>query len=381
MAEVIIKDFNDAHRMGISAKEIADRAWADPPRTAGATALKVEPVSNLIIPSRAFVAGFVPPDYLIDGILQRRFIYSMTAPTGGGKTTILLRKSVHVALALPIGSHGVERGRVLYLAGENPDDIRMRWIGLSRHMGFDIDAIDVHFIEGRFSIPTMMERIRREADALGGFNLVNIDTSAAYFEGVEENDNVQMGAHARMLRETTTLPGGPCVIVACHPTKNAGNENLLPRGGGAFLAEVDGNLVCQKRESIIDVHWQGKFRGPDFNPISFEVATITCDELKDSKGRLIPTVMCEPLSETRTDEIKASARKDEDAILIVLQQGGGGSHASMCRTLGWLDRKGEPQRYRVTRALKKLKDGAFAREERDRWTLTEKGKKEVGKCS
>lgn len=110
MAEVIIKDFNDAHRMGISAKEIADRAWADPPRTAGATALKVEPVSNLIIPSRAFVAGFVPPDYLIDGILQRRFIYSMTAPTGGGKTTILLRKSVHVALALPIGSHEVEKG-------------------------------------------------------------------------------------------------------------------------------------------------------------------------------------------------------------------------------------------------------------------------------
>jgi hypothetical protein len=37
-----------------------------------------------------FLKGFIPPDYLIDGILQRRFIYSLTAPTGGGKTAIAL---------------------------------------------------------------------------------------------------------------------------------------------------------------------------------------------------------------------------------------------------------------------------------------------------
>jgi hypothetical protein len=35
----------------------------------------------LIVSSAGFLAGFVPPDYLIDGILQRRFCYSMTAPT------------------------------------------------------------------------------------------------------------------------------------------------------------------------------------------------------------------------------------------------------------------------------------------------------------
>src|SRR5262245_45675118 len=37
-------------------------------------------------PSSRFVADFVPPDYLIDGLLQRRFCYSLTAPTGAGKT-------------------------------------------------------------------------------------------------------------------------------------------------------------------------------------------------------------------------------------------------------------------------------------------------------
>ena len=44
---------------------------------------------RIIKSSREFVAGFVPPDYLIDGVVQRRFIYSMTGATGAGKTSIL----------------------------------------------------------------------------------------------------------------------------------------------------------------------------------------------------------------------------------------------------------------------------------------------------
>jgi putative DNA primase/helicase len=37
-----------------------------------------------------FLAGFVPPDYLVEGILQRRFVYSLTAQTGHGKTAVAL---------------------------------------------------------------------------------------------------------------------------------------------------------------------------------------------------------------------------------------------------------------------------------------------------
>src|SRR5262249_139592 len=40
--------------------------------------------------STEFITNFVPPDYLIDGLIQRRFIYSMTGPTGEGKTSVVL---------------------------------------------------------------------------------------------------------------------------------------------------------------------------------------------------------------------------------------------------------------------------------------------------
>jgi hypothetical protein len=69
--------------------------FGDEPRTL-AEVVELEP---LIKSSSAFIKGFIPPDYLIDGILQRRFIYSLTAPTGGGKTAIALCLSASVGVA------------------------------------------------------------------------------------------------------------------------------------------------------------------------------------------------------------------------------------------------------------------------------------------
>ena len=129
--------------------------------------------------------------------------------------------------------------------------------------------------------------------------MIVVDTSAAYYEGDDENNNVQAGEHARRLRRLVRFNGGPTVLVCCHPVKNAGGDNLLPRGGGAFLNEVDGNLTSKRDDTLVELHWAGKFRGPDFAPMTFQLRSVTHERLKDSKGRPIPTVLCEPISEER----------------------------------------------------------------------------------
>ena len=112
----------------------------------------------LIQSSRLFTCGFTPPDYLIDGLLQRRFLYSLTAPTGGGKTAVALLLASAIARGESIAGREVERGGVLYLAGENPDDIRMRWLAMADKMAFDVDDIDVQFIAGVIPIPKCSTR-------------------------------------------------------------------------------------------------------------------------------------------------------------------------------------------------------------------------------
>ena len=77
----------------------------------------------------------MPAEYLIDGIVQRRYFYSMTAQTGVGKTSIAMRWMAHVVAGRPIGDKEVQQGEVLYFAGENPDDVRARWLVLSRKWG------------------------------------------------------------------------------------------------------------------------------------------------------------------------------------------------------------------------------------------------------
>ena len=99
-----------------------------------------------ILDSGSFVTGFTPPDYVVDGILQRGFLYSMTSPTGGGKTAISLRIAAHVALGRTIGTREVQPGKCLMLISENPDDVRARWIGLSEQMGFFPDEVEVLFL-------------------------------------------------------------------------------------------------------------------------------------------------------------------------------------------------------------------------------------------
>src|SRR6516164_366891 len=68
------------------------RAYAE--RQVAKAKAKIQPSTKsslLPIQSTAeFISNFVPPEYLVYGLIQRRFIYSMTGPTGEGKTSVAL---------------------------------------------------------------------------------------------------------------------------------------------------------------------------------------------------------------------------------------------------------------------------------------------------
>jgi hypothetical protein len=320
---------------------------------------------RLVIKASAeFVAGFVPPDYVVNGLLQQGFLYSLTGQTGSGKTSITLRLAASVALGALFAGRETKKSHVLVLAAENPDDVRMRWIALAPHMDFDVDNIEVFFSDTRFTISKMKETLCAELKRHGGqFGLVIIDTGPAFFEGDDENNRAQMAIHAKMFRSLIELiPGRPCIIVNCHPTKNAGADNLLPAGGGTFLNEVDGNLTAAKTESTVELHWQGKFRGPEFAPMHFLIKTITHPLLRDGKGRLIPTCLANWISEQAREDISAARVIDEIKVLRLINKDPRISLTGIASAMGWTFQSGESDKSKAGRRVKSLVSAKLIKE-------------------
>ncbi|MFO1132205.1 MAG: AAA family ATPase [Hyphomicrobiales bacterium] len=328
--------------------------------------------------SADFVSGFRPPDYLLDGILQRGFLYSLTGATGGGKTAIALLLAARAAQNQFLAGRDCTGGRVIYFAGENAEDVRMRWVAMAEMYGFDPSTIDVHFVEGTFSLTTFADCVGLQIEELGGAALVIVDTSPAYFEGQDENSNVELGNHARMLRKLTGYRGNPCVLALCHPTKGTTSENLLPRGGGAFLAEVDGNLTARLTDMTVELHWQGKLRGPGFEPLSFELKSTTAQRLRDSRGRQITTVVARDLTPAEADARVAASLRLQDQVLVAMNCSEKLSIAEIARKIGLIGSTGDPQKSKVHHLLGELEEAKLVTKIRKgQYILTDKGEREA----
>ena len=326
-----------------------------------------------------FTGGFMPPDYLIEGILQRRFVYALTGPTSHAKTAIALLLAQLVACEnehVWLGTHRVAKGRVMYFVGENPDDVRMRLIGAASLRSDNPERDRMFFIPGVLNLAQLRQQLHDEFARIGGIDLVVVDTSAAYFLGLDENANAQMGQHARMLRMLTELPGQPCVLVLCHPSKHACEpDNLQPRGGGAFIAEMDGNLTCWKVDDLVTLH-HTKMRGPGFEPIVFKLETIRTPTLVDKQGRELPTVRAVPISRSEEDRAENRTRDEEDRVLAAKLKEPDATVATLAEICGWLN-DGQPAKSRVHRVLQRLvhTKPQLVRQDRGKYLLTDDGKR------
>jgi hypothetical protein len=333
----------------------------------------------LLLSADQFVAGFMPPAYLIDGILQRGYLYSLTARTGHGKTAVAMYVAQAIARGVPMHGNDVKQGTVLLLAGENPDDIRARFLVLADTYGFKAEDLKMQFVAGVIDISAKMPEIRAEAEKIGDLVLVIVDTGAAYFPGDESNSNSQQGAYARLLRQLTFLPGKPAVLVNCHPVKNASRDNLLPMGGSAFLNEVDGNLTLwSTAERQTTLHWQGKFRGPEFEPITFELEIADSSRVIDAAGRLMPSVVAKPVSEMKLQMEEGRQESDENMVMRAIAASRNSSIANLAIGCGFVGATGKAQKSKVFAICGRLVDEKLLERRGNKYRITTKGKREIG---
>lgn len=317
----------------------------------------------------AFCDEFEPIDFVVDGIVRTGSLYTLTAKTGVGKTGFLVEAALAVGTGRPdILGREVERGRVAYVACENPDDLRMRLMVAAHVAGIDIGEMADQIIVLDQKAPP--EAIVRHLSAETGeaFGLIIVDTLAAFFDGQDINDNVQGGNFARRLRPLTQIVGRPAVIVAAHPAKSADETNLVPYGAGAILNEVDGNLTLAKTAGGVNLHWAGKLRGLDFDPVGFRFMGASCSSVVDRKQRQITMPVLIPASPEAMEARSTSDVNNKIALLRAMIDAPAGTQAD------WAARVGISQSG-IAKCLVGLRQEKLVDNVLRRWVVTPKGRK------
>jgi hypothetical protein len=343
------------------------------------------PTAGRILTGADFTARHVPPVWLIDGVVQRSRLYACTSLTGHGKTAVWLFNACMIHAGRMIGQQDVFQGNVLFLAGENPADLEARMIGMARDFDLPLERLP-YVLPGSFPLTEEeADALKRDIAGLGvPLALIIGDTASSFFPGEDENSNVQAGQYARTLRTLSECKGNPAVMVLCHPIKNASRSNLIPRGGGAFLNELDGNLTLwsESRGEVTELHWQGKIRGPDFSPLGYRLRSVDTG-LTDEKGRPEKTIIAEPMSEEAVADHAKQTLANEDVVLRALHDHPDWSYAQIARDAGWVDDDDQPMKPRVQRAIHSLAEDKLVTQPRKgaRWELTDKGKKAAGVTS
>ena len=326
----------------------------------------------LLVDAAEWLDQSAPIEWVVDGVIQRGQLYAMTAITNHGKTAISLYLAMCVAGRKKFCGREISSGAVLVLCGENPDGFRTRLRATMAALDLDSDDLrgQVIVLPVALQLREYVEQIVEECQALGPFALVLIDTSVSYFTGDNEDDNLQARSHAWDMRELIRLPGHPAVIANCHPTKSADRDNLLPRGGGAFLNEIDTNLTVWADGESALLHWQRKKRGPDFDPLPCEFHGKTLEE----RGQKLPTVVALPITEERAKELKRARNEDENRLLYAMLHHPDGSYAEWADACGW---NGEKAKSKVFRVMERLKEDKLVEKTRKGMALTAKGREEA----
>ncbi|MGC1861905.1 MAG: AAA family ATPase [Methylocystis sp.] len=319
-----------------------------------------------------FCGEYVPLAYTVEPLMRSASLYALTARTGAGKTAF----NVVVALAVATGrqdilNREVVNGRVAYLACENPDDIRMRFKIAAYLLNIDLDELGdrLLILDFRAKPEAVHAELKRLAEQ-EPFALVIVDTLAAFFDGDNINDAVQGGQFMRRLRPLTQIAGLPSVLVAAHPVKNASEEALVPYGSGAILNEIDGNLTLWKnpQTGLVSLHWQGKLRGLEFEPVPFRFEIMGCPDILDAKGREVQLPTLRPASEQAAEDRQQAELDGDYSLLRAMLANPAAPQSEYAAAIGC-------SKSSINRRLQRLAREKLVQQFLEKWSLTEKGKK------
>jgi len=267
--------------------------------------------------ARADEHSWLVEDWL--SICDRSLMYGAT---GSGKSFLAIDVAMCVARGLTWFGKRVQRGGVIYQAGEGAKGIIKRFRAYRRH--FDIlsddkiplaimrSPIDLYHSDGDTS--AFIAEIKALAEEMDEpLHLVVIDTLATATAGADENSGKDMSTVmaniARISKECE------CHVMLVHH-KNASGER--PRGHTSVLANIDNAIEVQELESGRRVATNAKQKdGAKAKAIDFELLSVFLG-IDEYKKQITSCVVVPPGGKApdKIAEVKGFKLTDKEALVF-----------------------------------------------------------------
>jgi hypothetical protein len=312
-------------------------------------------------PLRKFLEEYTVAEFLVEDIFRRGWLYTVTGTTGAGKTGVAVYLCLMIAAGAPLNGKLVQKGPVLYIAGENPDDVRGRFKAALQHLPWALDCIDnIHIVDQSFLLKDRVADLNQLQSTLKPVT-VFVDTDQAVSLSAEGNDNAnnERMAHAKRLRQISGHETRPTVIDLCHPNISSSKgapDRLWPRGGSSFISEIDGNVRCYRDEpNTVLAYDLDKWRGMPFE-MHFRKTDVEVQTYLNQHGKALtlPVFSLAPDTEVIYDGINAYSERM--LLLRAIAKYPQANQTALLDVVGWKTKAGLPDKPKISRWFKKLRD-------------------------
>ena len=187
---------------------------------------------------------------IVERTLTRGGLSVVYGDSGSGKTTMALDLAFRIPGGHPWLGRRVERGVVIYIAGEGAASVRRRLEAFRRHHNrvlgaFGLISTSLNLMDPSVDVENLIQLIKERAEEIGGsVLLVIVDTLARAMGGANENaseDMARIVSAADRIREET----GAHVMFVHHCGKDAARG---ARGHSSLRAAVDTEIEVTAEE-------------------------------------------------------------------------------------------------------------------------------------